>query len=171
MLEPLVFVSSSISLRQGNPLSPLLLILVMKTLSKLVNKAVGEGFLDGFQISSFRTIGLLTSHLFFAMIPLFFVSQMEVVGLFEMQLFEAMFGLRVNLSKCALVTIGEVPYIHVLARFFGCGVDYLHFSYLRLPLGTSYKSTMVWDLVIERFHERLAGWKSKLMFRGADEPF
>jgi len=57
--------------------------------------------------------------------------------------FEVMSGLRVNLSKSAIIPIGEVPNVNVLAHFFGYGVDYLPSSYLVLPLGTSYKSKAV----------------------------
>ena len=81
-------------------------------------------------------------------------------------LFEAMSGLRVNLSKSALIPVGEVPNVHDLTRFFGCGVEYLPSSYLGLSLGAPYKSISVWDPVVERFHKRLAGWKSKLLSRG-----
>ena len=35
-----------------------------------------------------------------------------------------------------------------------------------LPLGASYKNKVVWDLVGERFHKRLIGWKSKPLSRG-----
>jgi len=76
-----------------------------------------------------------------------------------------MSGLRVNLSKSALIPISEVPNVHVLASFFGCGVAYLTSSYLGLPRGASYKSKAVWDPIIERFHKRLAGSKSKLLSR------
>jgi len=68
-----------------------------------------------------------------------------------------MYGLKVNLSKSALIPIGKVPIVHVLARFFGCGVDYLPSSYLGLPLSAPYKSIAVWDLAVTRFHKRLAG--------------
>jgi len=80
--------------------------------------------------------------------------------------FEAMSGLRVNLSKSALIPIGEVPNVNALAHFFGCAVDYLPSSYLGLPLGASYKSKAVWDPVVEKFHKRLARWKAKLLSRG-----
>ena len=46
------FISSSRGLRQGDPLLHLLFILVMETLSKLVNKAIDGGLLDGFHIGS-----------------------------------------------------------------------------------------------------------------------
>jgi len=70
-------------------------------------------------------------------------------------LFEVMSGLRVNLSKSALIPVGEVPNVHVLAHFFRCGVDYLPSSYLGLPLGAPYnffKSITIWDPIVERFH-------------------
>ena len=65
-----------------------------------------------------------------------------------------MSGLRVNLSKSALISVGEVHNVNALARFFGCGVDYLPSSYLGLPLGAPYKSIAIWDPVVERFHKR-----------------
>jgi len=64
--EASCFFSSSKGLRQGESLSPMLLILFIETLSKLVNYAVKEDFLDGFHISNPHYEGLLISHLFFA---------------------------------------------------------------------------------------------------------
>ena len=76
-----------------------------------------------------------------------------------------MSGLRVNLSESELIPVGDGPNVHVLACFFGCEVDHLPSSYLGLPLGALCKSTTIWNPVIERFHKRLAGWKSKLLSR------
>jgi len=55
--EPSGFFSSSRGLKQGDPLLPLLCILVMEALSKLVFKVVEEGFLDGVHISNSRSEG------------------------------------------------------------------------------------------------------------------
>ena len=82
------FFPSSRVLRQGDPLSPLLFILVMEVLSKLVIKAIEEGFLgdfrisflDGFHISNPRSEGLLISHLLFADDTLIFCKLNESNG-------------------------------------------------------------------------------------------
>jgi len=78
-------------------------------------------------------------------------------------LFEAMSGLRVDSSKSSLISIGEVPNIHYLAHFFGCGVSALPSTYLGLPLGASFKCKVVWDPIVERFQKRLVGWKSNML--------
>ena len=166
-----VHFSSSRGLRQGDPLSPLLFILVMKALSKLVFKAVEEGlgFLDGVQISNSRSEGVLISHLLFTDDALIFCKPNESnLGYLKciLLIFEAVSGLRINLAKNVIIPIGEVPNVNTLAHFFGCRVDYLPSSYLGLPLGASYKSKAIWDPVVERFHKRLAGWKAKLLSRG-----
>ena len=140
-------------------MSPLLFILVMETLSKLVIKA-GEDFLNGFHISNPHSEGLLIFHLLFANDTLVFCKSDESnLGYLRciLLLFEAMSGLRVNLSKSALIPVGEVPNVHALAHFFGCGVDYLPSSYLGLPLSAPYNSIAIWDPIVEMFHKKLAG--------------
>jgi hypothetical protein len=46
-----------------------------------------------------------------------------------------------------------------LADILGCEVASLPVKYLDLPLGASYKSTRIWDGVIEKVENRLASWK------------
>ena len=59
-------------------------------------------------------------------------------------LFDAMSGLRVNISKIALIPIGKVPNVNILAHFFGCTIGYLPSFYLDLPLGASYLIKVKW---------------------------
>ncbi len=61
---PCGFFASSHGLRQGDPLSLLLFILVMEALSRLLSQVREGGFISGYDIS--QTNFLLISHLLFA---------------------------------------------------------------------------------------------------------
>ena len=109
-------------------------------------KACEVGLLEGFQVGSARSRGLLVSHLQFADDTLIMCRPCESdLGYLRcvLLLFEAMSGLRVNLSKSSIIPIGEIPNIHHLASFFDCGVSALPSIYLGLPLGASFKSIAV----------------------------
>lgn len=58
--------------------------------------------------------------------------------------FEAISGLRINLEKQALLLVGEVADVKVLAMELGCKVGSLPTSYIGLPLGHHHKTTTVW---------------------------
>jgi hypothetical protein len=81
--------------------------------------------------------------------------------------FEAAFGLRINLGKSEIVPIGGVEDVERLANLLGCWVASLPMTYLGLPLGASYKSTSIWNGVIEKMERRLAGWKRMYLSKGA----
>ena len=81
-----------------------------------------------------------------------------------------MFGLRVNFSKSFHIPIGKVPEIEHLGDFFGCRIDYLPSSYLGHPLGANFKS-IVWEPIVEMFHKKLRGWKSKRKVNLIEEHF
>jgi len=63
---PSGFFSSSRGLRHGDPLSPLLFVIVMEALRKLFTVAVHKGFLSGFSMGSGSNGVLNISHLLFA---------------------------------------------------------------------------------------------------------
>ena len=80
--------------------------------------------------------------------------------------FEAVTGLRVNMSKSEMVSIGEVPNLSYLADILSCRLGTLPMTYLGMPLGSSFKALGVWNPIIEKVERRLAGWKKLYLSRG-----
>jgi hypothetical protein len=60
----------------------------------------------------------------------------------------------------------NVDQVGKLAGILGCEVATLRVKYLGLPLRASYKSTHIWDGVIEKIEHRLASWKRLYLFKG-----
>jgi hypothetical protein len=163
------FFNSSRGIRQGDPLSPLLFVLVMEALSRMVNATVEQGLLSGFGVGERVFSDLVVAHSLFADDTLIFCEacpeQLRYVRLILL-CFEAVSGLKVNLSKSELMAVGEVENIGTLAAYLGCRVACLPMKYLGLPLGAAYKDISTWDGVMEQMERRLAGWKKIYLSKG-----
>ena len=55
--------------------------------------------------------------------------------------------------------MGDVPNVKDLASLLVCRVGKLLTTYLGLPLGVTFKSLIVWNVVEEWVHKRLVLWK------------
>ncbi|RVW26396.1 Transposon TX1 uncharacterized 149 kDa protein [Vitis vinifera] len=166
---PTGFFRSSRGLRQGDPLSPYLFLFAMEALSQLLSRARNEGFFSGFKVGGRGREGLIVSHLLFADDTLIFYDadavQLQYLS-WTFMWFEAISGLKVNLSKSEAIPVGECPPMESLVSILGCKIGCLPTSYLGLPLGAPYKSTSAWDAVEERFRKRLSLWKRQYLSKG-----
>ena len=155
--SPFGFFQSSRGLHQVDPLSPYLFVTVMKAFSQLLKRAVDGDFISACNVGGFGREGVKVSHLLFPNDTLVFVkddhNQLTFLSWLLMW-FEALSGLKINLGKNELITIGRVEGMELLATEFGCKVGRLPSTYLGLPLGARYKSIRVWDNVEESFRKR-----------------
>ncbi|GKV41205.1 hypothetical protein SLEP1_g48771 [Rubroshorea leprosula] len=147
-------------LRQGDPLSPFLFLMISEGLAGLVKKVEQEGLLHGVEIGQQKmSISLLQ-----------FVNNTVIVGKAEseninmvktiLRWFEMMSGLRINLSKNNVYGFNVTE--RWLKRAIGvlrCGVGEAPFIYLGMPVGGSPRSKKLWDPVVNIFRAKLAVWK------------
>uniref|UniRef100_A0A2N9FU80 Reverse transcriptase domain-containing protein n=1 Tax=Fagus sylvatica TaxID=28930 RepID=A0A2N9FU80_FAGSY len=156
--SPCGFFPSSRGIRQRDPLSPMLFVIVMEAFSRLIVKANGAGMLSGFSVGSIDSDPLEVSHLLFADDTLIF-CEADPDHLFHLHSvliwFEATSGLRVNLGKSELVPVGEVPDIEELVDTLGCKTSKLPMKYLGLPLGAKFKAKDIWNPIVEKMERRL----------------
>jgi hypothetical protein len=166
---PTGFFSSSLGLRQGDPLSPLLFVIVMEALSKLFSITVQRGFLSGFSVGSGSNGVINISHLLFAGDTLVFCGanpdHLHYLRLLFLS-FEAFSGLKINLAKLVLVLVGYVNNMDELASILGCRVSSLPLKYLGLPLGAPFKAKSCWDEVVGKIERWLASWKRLYLSKG-----
>ena len=146
--SPCGFFGSSRGLRQGDPLSPLLFVLVMEALGRMLDKVVHEGHLSGFSMGNSEGRSLAVPHLLFADDTLIFcdddLNQILILHMIFIW-FVAVLGLKINLGKSELVPVGVVHNIDLLLNVLGCKQGSLPMKYLRLPLGANFKDKTIWN--------------------------
>ena len=167
--SPAGFFGSSRGLRQGNSLSSLLFFLIMEVLSRILKKTKEGGFLRGFHVGLVNSTGICISHLFFADDTILFcdASREQLLSIWlTLTCFQSFTGLKVNVGKSEIVLIGKVSNIQSLASILQCRVVSLPMTYLGMPLGTSYKTASIWNLILERMEKKLSCWKRLYLSKG-----
>ncbi|XP_022030231.1 uncharacterized protein LOC110931132 [Helianthus annuus] len=153
-------------LRQGDPISPFLFIMVMEVLSCMIEKARSEEVVTGIQIPN----GPCVSHLFYAddAIILGEWSELNIRNVVRiLRVFNICSGLRINLEKSNIFAVG-VPSAELdsMANCVGCLAGSFPFKYLGLMVGANMNRVCNWKPVYDVFDARLAKWKAKLLSVG-----
>ena len=121
--SPCGFFGNTSGLRQGDPLSPLLFVLVMEALGRMLAKAVLEGRMSGFSVGNLEGRSLAMSHLLFVDDMLIFCeANLDQIMILHMILiwFQAVSGLKINLGKSEIVPVGVVHNINLFLVVLGC---------------------------------------------------
>ncbi|GJT50080.1 RNA-directed DNA polymerase, eukaryota [Tanacetum coccineum] len=153
-------------LKQGDPLSPYLFILVMESLHLSVSRAVDEGVFKGIRLHG----SLSLSHLFFADDALFMGewSDSNLRGIiYILKCFFLASGLKINIQKSQVLGVG-VPRSSVesMASSLGCSIMEKKFRYLGVMVGERMSHYKAWDDVVLKLKTRLSKWKAKTFLIG-----
>ncbi|WKA06598.1 hypothetical protein VitviT2T_024493 [Vitis vinifera] len=166
---PTKFFSTCRGLRQGDPLSPYLFVLIMEALSSLISKADEKGFIRGFRVMRRNGEGASVSHLLFTDDTILFCEDNRnqlVFWKWVVICFEVVSCLKINLKKSEIIPVGGVEDVDKAVAVFGCKVGNFPTTYLGLPLEAPHNSCRVWDVVQERFKRKLATWKKQYLSKG-----
>ncbi|GKU94200.1 hypothetical protein SLEP1_g7726 [Rubroshorea leprosula] len=154
-------------LRQGDPLSPFLFLMIAEGLQGLVKRAVNEEMLHGIEIGK---KGLSVSLLQFADDTIIMGrADAENIRMVKDILiwFELMSGLRINFSKSSVFgyNVSE-KWLKGAASMLHCRVGRAPFLYLGLPVDGRFGSKKLWELVVNKFRAKLAIWKAATLSFG-----
>ncbi|GKB11447.1 putative RNA-directed DNA polymerase, eukaryota, reverse transcriptase zinc-binding domain protein [Tanacetum coccineum] len=163
--DPTIEFNLQRGLRQGDPLSSFLFILVMEGLHVAIEDAINTGIYTGAKLHS-----LHVSHLLFEddVLLLGEWSSMNISNVVNiLNCFYKVSGLKLNLHKSNLYGVGvDLIEVRNFALVTGCQAKCLPFSYLGLPVGSNMARINSWVPIVDKFIKRLSRWKSSLLSIG-----
>lgn len=168
LLEPF---SPTRGLRQGDPLSPYLFLLVAYGLSNAIEKYIVDGRIQPLKVCR-RAPGI--SHLLFANDSLlFFKAEPEqAVRVKEiLHLYECSTGQLINLAKCSLLVSEFCPQerLERIKQALQVGNTTYEEKYLGLPTPEGRMKAGQFQPMKDRLSKRMSDWNEKYMSSGAKE--
>ena len=141
----------------------------MEVLSRILKKTEDSGLLRGFHVGPINSIGVCRSHLLYANDTILFcnASREQLLSIrLALSCIQAFTGLKVNVGKSEIVSVGEVGNIGSLANILCCRVGSLPMKYLGMPLSTPYKVASIWNPILEKMEKKLPSWKRLYLSKG-----
>ncbi|KAJ0780408.1 putative RNA-directed DNA polymerase [Helianthus annuus] len=156
-------------MRQGDPISPFLFVIVMEALSCMFNKASSLGIVKGVSLPN---EGPTITHLFYAddAIIMGEWSKDNIRNVVRiLKCFHVCSGLRINLGKSNLIGVGVQPEeVDEMAIVVGYCTGSFPFKFLGLCVGSNMNRTSSWQPVVDAFEKRLSLWKASMLSVGGD---
>ncbi|GJX74958.1 RNA-directed DNA polymerase, eukaryota [Tanacetum coccineum] len=153
-------------LKQGDPLSPFLFILIMESLHISFQRVVDAGLFTGIKINSMVNL----SHLFYADDAIFLGqwSELNIDSLVRvLDCFFRASGLRINMCKSKIMGVNvEDGMVKNAASKLGCLVLKTPFTYLGTKVGRNMSRKQAWKEVVDKVLSRLSRWKMKILSIG-----
>ncbi|GJV14423.1 putative RNA-directed DNA polymerase, eukaryota, reverse transcriptase zinc-binding domain protein, partial [Tanacetum coccineum] len=154
-------------LRQGDPLSPFLFIIIMEGLHIALRDAMAANLFHGVKVGS-STLRL--SHLLYAddVIIMSEWDKRDMKNIIHvLHVFYMASGLKININKSNLFGVGvSSEEIVSMATTSGCLSSSLPLTYLGLPIGSNMNRVASWKMLLDRFKNKLSGWKASLLSIG-----
>nr|GEV20528.1 RNA-directed DNA polymerase, eukaryota, reverse transcriptase zinc-binding domain protein [Tanacetum cinerariifolium] len=153
-------------LKQGDPLSPFLFILIMESLHLSFKKVMNAGLFTGNPLDNSLTI----SHLFYADDAIFVgkwdSSNLKII-LKVLKCFHMASRLKININKSKLMGYDmHSDEVEIIARYIGCATFVAPFSHLGVKVGGRMERINSWDDVVSKVTSRLSKWKLKMLCIG-----
>ena len=155
-------------LRQGDPMTPFLFLIVAQGLVGLVKQATRKNLFSGLKVGDKKVeVNLLQ----FADDTLF-VCESNVQNILSikamLRCFELSSGLKVNFHKSKIGAIGVDMYeVKMYSGILHCSLMDIPFTYLGLPIGGNQARCSFWDPVLSKIRKKLSVWKGwNLSFAG-----
>ncbi|XP_016192158.1 uncharacterized protein LOC107633037 [Arachis ipaensis] len=157
-------------LRQGDPLSPFLFVLVVDVLHKMVEKAVRNRRIMPLLVGKDN---IELSHLQFADDTILFCPpEEETIRNYArlLRCFEVMSGLTISFDKSSLIPINcEQQWTYDMCNLLGCKEACLPIKFLGIPLGANPRLVRTWKPIIDKVEEKLSLWKAKVLNKAAQK--
>ncbi|GKV14959.1 hypothetical protein SLEP1_g25757 [Rubroshorea leprosula] len=154
-------------IRQGDPLSPFLFLIVAEGLNGLMTAAVEKNLYKGVEVGNDV---VTVTHLQFANDTIFFgeASEQNIrIVKCILRTFEMVVGLKINFRKCQLMGIGvEDDWRKKMAYRLGCKEGEFSIKYLGIPIGGDHRRLKMWQPLLDSVMKKLSSWKGRYLSQG-----